>query len=297
MLAARNAPAVLLIAPTGGGKTLAGFLPTLAELAATPAPGLHTLYISPLKALAVDIRRKLTGPVAEMGLPVRIEDRTGDTSAHKVAVTGEGRKRLVARGSGALWWPARRLLAVADLHFGKAGRLARRGGALLPPQDTQATPARLDAEVSALDPAEVVCLGDSFDDLEAADLPETEAKWLVRLMAGRAWVWVAGNHDPGPVALAGSHRSKLMRAPLLFRHIARQAEGPGEVSGHFYPKARLGGAARPCFLIDRARVILPAFGAYTGRLWATDPALAGLMRPGALAVLTGARALATPMLR
>jgi ATP-dependent Lhr-like helicase len=74
-------PALLLVAPTGGGKTLAGFLPTLAELARDPRPGLHTLYVSPLKALAADIRRNLTAPVAEMALPVRIEDRTGDTSS------------------------------------------------------------------------------------------------------------------------------------------------------------------------------------------------------------------------
>lgn len=73
--------ATLLIAPTGGGKTLAGFLPTLAELAANPRPGLHTLYISPLKALASDIRRNLSTPLAEMGLPIRVEDRTGDTGA------------------------------------------------------------------------------------------------------------------------------------------------------------------------------------------------------------------------
>jgi len=75
-----EALAVLLIAPTGGGKTLAGFLPTLAELADGTHRGLHTLYISPLKALAADIRRNLTTPVTEMGLPIRIEDRSGDTS-------------------------------------------------------------------------------------------------------------------------------------------------------------------------------------------------------------------------
>ncbi len=85
MLARKDAPATLLIAPTGGGKTMAGFLPTLAELAAGDHAGLHTLYVSPLKALAADIKRNLTGPVAEMGLPVRIEDRTGDTPS--------GRKR------------------------------------------------------------------------------------------------------------------------------------------------------------------------------------------------------------
>ncbi|WP_424964674.1 ligase-associated DNA damage response DEXH box helicase [Dinoroseobacter sp. S375] len=73
-------PALLLIAPTGGGKTLAGFLPTLAELGPTPEAGLHTLYISPLKALAADIKRNLRRPVEEAGLAIRIEDRTGDTS-------------------------------------------------------------------------------------------------------------------------------------------------------------------------------------------------------------------------
>jgi len=80
MLDRANHPALLLIAPTGGGKTLAGFLPTLNELAAGNHTGLHTLYISPLKALAADIKRNLRTPVQEMSLPIRIEDRTGDTS-------------------------------------------------------------------------------------------------------------------------------------------------------------------------------------------------------------------------
>jgi len=82
MLARADDAATLLIAPTGGGKTLAGFLPTLADLAQGDHAGLHTLYISPLKALAADIRRNLTRPVEEMGLDLRIEDRTGDTSSH-----------------------------------------------------------------------------------------------------------------------------------------------------------------------------------------------------------------------
>ena len=80
MLARADNPATLLIAPTGGGKTLAGFLPTLAELGPQPPPGLHTLYISPLKALAADIRRNLRRPVEGAGLNIRIEDRTGDTT-------------------------------------------------------------------------------------------------------------------------------------------------------------------------------------------------------------------------
>ena len=81
MLARAADPALLLIAPTGGGKTLAGFMPTLAELADGTHKGLHTLYISPLKALAADIKRNLRAPVDEMGLAVRIDDRTGDTTA------------------------------------------------------------------------------------------------------------------------------------------------------------------------------------------------------------------------
>ena len=80
MLSATGKPATLLIAPTGGGKTLAGFLPTLAELGAKPGPGLHTLYISPLKALAADIRRNLSTPIEGAGLAIRVEDRTGDTT-------------------------------------------------------------------------------------------------------------------------------------------------------------------------------------------------------------------------
>ncbi len=80
----RRGESALLVAPTGGGKTLAGFLPSIADLITRGIPdGLHTLYISPLKALAVDIHRNLEVPVAEMGLPIIIETRTGDTPASK----------------------------------------------------------------------------------------------------------------------------------------------------------------------------------------------------------------------
>ena len=83
MLARADDPATLLIAPTGGGKTMAGFLPTLNELAEGPHEGLHTLYVSPLKALASDIKRNLRRPVEDINLPIRIEDRTGDTTASR----------------------------------------------------------------------------------------------------------------------------------------------------------------------------------------------------------------------
>jgi ATP-dependent Lhr-like helicase len=83
--AARSGESVLLIAPTGGGKTLAGFLPSLVDLAQNPRPGLHTIYVSPLKALATDIARNLTRPVQDMGLSISIEARTGDTPANRRA--------------------------------------------------------------------------------------------------------------------------------------------------------------------------------------------------------------------
>ena len=75
----------LLVAPTGAGKTLAGFLPTICDLAQNPAEGLHTLYVSPLKALAVDVQRNLLGPIDEMGLPIRVETRSGDTPSDRKA--------------------------------------------------------------------------------------------------------------------------------------------------------------------------------------------------------------------
>ena len=82
MLQSADLPAQLLIAPTGAGKTLAGFLPTLAELANHPRQGLHTIYVSPLKALTADIKRNLMTPIRDMNLDIKVEDRTGDTSSH-----------------------------------------------------------------------------------------------------------------------------------------------------------------------------------------------------------------------
>ena len=75
----------LLVAATGAGKTLAGFLPTIVDLAKYPAEGLHTLYVSPLKALGVDVQRNLLGPIEEMGLPIRVETRSGDTPSDRKA--------------------------------------------------------------------------------------------------------------------------------------------------------------------------------------------------------------------
>ena len=215
-------------------------------------------------------------------------------TSHRFTLAGAN---LTALPSGALFWPDQSLLTVSDLHFGKSERLARRGGTLLPPFDTTETLSRLDRDITAANPAQVICLGDSFDDLEAArGLPEASRLWLTRLMAGRNWSWVEGNHDPGPINLGGTHRTEITIGPLTFRHIANPSQ-TAEISGHYHPKARIAGQSRACFLLDQSRLILPAYGTYTGGLRTDAPALTALMHPNALAILTGPRAIAIPMPR
>ncbi|NDW44915.1 ligase-associated DNA damage response endonuclease PdeM [Ruegeria sp. PrR005] len=210
-------------------------------------------------------------------------------------------ERLTALGSGALWWGARRLLCVSDLHLGKSERIARRGGTPLPPYEVADTLDRLSADLERTRPNTVICLGDSFDDTEAAHvLPEPARLRIAALQAGRRWIWIEGNHDPGPVTMGGSHLAELATGPLLFRHIARHG-AQGEISGHYHPKAalRLRGRSlsRPAFLVDTARIVLPAYGTYTGGLRSDAPVLAQLMRPEALAIVTGATPHAVPMPR
>ena len=131
--------------------------------------------------------------------------------------------------------------------------------------------------------------------INEAILGDTDQLWLLRLMAGRDWIWIEGNHDAGPVSIGGSHLREIRIDGLQFRHIA--TPDTPEISGHYHPKARLAGRSQRCFLIDRNRVILPAYGTYTGGLWSDDPALTSLMQATALAVLIGKRALPIPMPR
>lgn len=200
---------------------------------------------------------------------------------------------FLARPSGALWWPARRTLVITDLHLGRSGRYARRGGALLPPFDGQDTLARLAAEISALDPGRVVSLGDAFDDdLAASELAARETALITRLAGGRDWLWIAGNHDPRPPApdLPGAWLSQLPGA-IAFRHIA--ADGP-DISGHMHPSTRLAGRRFRCFVLGQTHLILPAFGTYTGGLDIGDPAFAPLAT-GGIALACAERVFALPM--
>jgi len=209
-------------------------------------------------------------------------------------------ERLEALPSGALHWPAAGLLCVSDLHLCKAERLARRGGDMLPPYETRDTLARLEADIRATGARTIVCLGDSFDDRLAAEaMEEDDRLWLARLEAGRRWVWIEGNHDPGALGFGGSYLAEFSQGPLTFRHVARRDPEGGEISGHYHPKARISArgktVTRACFITDGARLILPAFGTYTGGLNWTDPALRALFGARAQAFLTGPKVYAVPV--
>jgi DNA ligase-associated metallophosphoesterase len=184
---------------------------------------------------------------------------------------------------GVLYFPDFGLLAVSDLHLEKGSAIARRG-ALIPPYDTVATLSRLAEAVSDYQPRTVVSLGDSFHDGWGAErLPLPFRQRLEALMTGRDWFWVTGNHDPdAPADLPGETVRELAFGSLILRHEPSGTYVEGEVAGHLHPCARIvqrgRSVRRRCFAGDGSRMIMPAFGAYTGSLNVLDRAYRGLFR-------------------
>lgn len=182
---------------------------------------------------------------------------------------------------GALYWPERETLIVADLHFEKGSAFAAKG-VLLPPYDTTATLARLERLCRVLSPSRVIALGDSFHDGEALARMEEGARERIRALAASTdWIWIEGNHDPAPPPFfGGSVESAVDMKPLIFRHEPQAAPATGEVAGHLHPCAavRVRGRRlrRRCFASDGTRLIMPSFGAYTGGLNVLDAAFAPL---------------------
>jgi uncharacterized protein len=186
---------------------------------------------------------------------------------------------LVADCAGALYWPEEGLLVVADLHLEKGSSFATRG-VLLPPYDTAATLAKLGALVARYAPRFVVALGDSFHDGGGPErVSESDRAMLGSLQRGRDWIWIAGNHDPEPVRdLGGVSAAMFGVGPLVFRHAPEREPTDGEIAGHLHPVARVSGrgrtVSRRCFASDGKRMVMPAFGAYTGGLNIRDAAFA-----------------------
>ena len=184
---------------------------------------------------------------------------------------------LTADCAGALYWAEESLLVVADLHLEKGSSFARRG-MLLPPYDTTETLARLARLIMRHAPRTVVALGDNFHDGGGpARLSTADRASLAALQRGRDWVWIAGNHDPEPAAgIGGTFAATLSIGALTFRHEPSRNAPDGEISGHLHPVARIvqrgRAVSRRCFAADGKRLVMPAFGAYTGGLNVRDRA-------------------------
>jgi uncharacterized protein len=186
---------------------------------------------------------------------------------------------LLADPRGALYWQEHGLLVVADLHLEKGSSFAARGQ-LLPPYDTASTLARLSHVIADYRPRCVVALGDSFHDGGGpARLGDGDRESLRIMQRGREWIWLTGNHDPEPAdGIGGTFTESLTLGPLTFRHLP--SDTPGEVSGHLHPVARIShrgrAVSRRCFAADKNRMVMPAFGAFTGGLNVRDAAFADL---------------------
>ena len=183
---------------------------------------------------------------------------------------------LMALPQGALFWPERRALLVADLHLEKASWFAR-FGQMLPPYDSVATLADLTALAVTTNAKEIWCLGDSFHDRHGCDrLPARARAMLTALTGSTRWTWITGNHDPGFADhCGGTIVDKVEVGGLLLRHEANPAEPRPELSGHFHPKLRITHrgrrVSRRCFVATERKLVLPAFGALTGGLDACHP--------------------------
>jgi DNA ligase-associated metallophosphoesterase len=205
-------------------------------------------------------------------------DRYGPQPQAATQVTVAGAD-FVGDPAGALYWPEPGLLAVADLHLEKGSSYATRG-VLLPPYDTAATLTRLARLIARYAPRLVVALGDSFHDPDGPGrIGDGDRAMLRALQHGREWIWIAGNHDPEPAAgIGGSFADTLACGRIVFRHTPTACEPDGEIAGHLHPVARVlqrgRTTSRRCFAGDGRRLVMPAFGAYTGGLNVRDRAFA-----------------------
>jgi DNA ligase-associated metallophosphoesterase len=187
---------------------------------------------------------------------------------------------FAATSAGALFWPSRQALLVADLHLEKASWFAL-GGQFLPPYDSHATLTALAAEVERTGAQRLYCLGDSFHDRFGCDRLQPSARELLTGLTSKLnWTWIVGNHDPGFADHCGGRiADEAEVGGIILRHEAVRDEPRPEISGHFHPKLRvhLRGrqVSRRCFVTSATKIIMPAFGSLTGGLDAHHPEILG----------------------
>ena len=197
-----------------------------------------------------------------------------DYRAQRVTVSG---RAMIADQSGALYWPGEDALIIADMHLEKGSHYAARGR-MLPPYDTRATLLALAAAIDEYEPENIIALGDSFHDRDGPARMCEEDREILRLVQGECdWYWVTGNHDPVlPDALGGVVVDELVVGGLTLRHEPLTGPMTHEIAGHMHPAAKISlyghTLRRPCFAGNGRRMILPAFGAYTGGLNVLDDA-------------------------
>ncbi|MFV0295533.1 MAG: ligase-associated DNA damage response endonuclease PdeM [Hyphomicrobiaceae bacterium] len=212
---------------------------------------------------------------------------SSDFTRQPVSLAGT---EFLADASGALWWPGERTLIVSDLHLEKGSAHAMRG-LMLPPYDTRETLARLATIIERYAPRTVIALGDSFHDMAAEQRLQTGSRSTIAdLQRGREWIWIAGNHDPAiPASLGGTAASTVVRGRMTFCHEPGPHADSSEIVGHFHPVARAelraGSLRRRCFATDSRRLVLPAFGAFTGGLNVLDAAFETVLAAERLRVL------------
>ena len=193
----------------------------------------------------------------------------GLSKEHRISLNGLD---IIPDLSGALFVPEFKTLLIADLHLEKASNMARRG-VHLPPYDTRASLAQLEAVIAQAQPERLIFLGDSFQDDGARDrIAEADLASLRAISERAATVWITGNHDPHPPTdIGGRIADEVELGGVTLRHEPRQL-GPEdfEIAGHLHPGAAVSQRGRhihcKCFIADGNRLIMPAFGSFTGAL-------------------------------
>lgn len=208
---------------------------------------------------------------------------------------------FTACATGALYWDDRDVLIVSDLHLEKGSNFAR-GQSFLPPYDTKATLEKLTKVIETFQPESLLFLGDTFHDKTSLDrMNEDDRKTFSDVLNGFKIFWIEGNHDETHVPENIQGTDTLTIENLVFTHIAAPEEPKPEVSGHYHPAVKFTHKGqkvrRPCFFVTGTKLIMPAFGAFTGGLDITDPAYDFLNRPGRVYALGTGRVYEVPARR